>query len=171
MGVQPRSSLLATQNWTESRQPIESLSGAEKPIGSIRGQVREASPSFQSGLLSIGCGRISGSQPIWIFTVTVRPRQFAFSHQAQTSSDIGSPPLRSERDRSDPPRRSSPSPKTFVLGQIEPDDRLGHARSQITSGRLCRTELCRHTSSGDNADVSYFNAIWMGGSFGTVHVI
>ena len=39
-GVEPRSSLLATENWTESRQRIESPSGSEKQIGSIGGQLR-----------------------------------------------------------------------------------------------------------------------------------
>src|ERR1700760_641592 len=58
-GVQRRSPLLATENWIESHQPIESLSGAEKEIGSIRAQVHAASPSFQSALLSIGCAWIS----------------------------------------------------------------------------------------------------------------
>src|SRR5579872_2761339 len=76
-----------------------------------------------------------------IFTVTVRPKQFVFSHQPQTRRPSRSRPLRSERDRVDLPRRSSPTPKTFALGRIEPDDRLDRGRFQSTNGLLCRTAL------------------------------
>jgi len=43
------------------------------------------------------------------------------------------------------------------------------AQAGLNSDRVIY--LCRHTSSSDNADVSYFNAVWMGRSFEKVHVI
>jgi hypothetical protein len=50
--------------------------------GSSRGRPDAASPSFGSPIPSTYCE----------FTVTVRPREFAFSHQAQTSSAIAITP-------------------------------------------------------------------------------
>jgi hypothetical protein len=38
-------------------------------------------------------------------------------------------------------------------------------------GTLTDFCVCRHTSSSDNADVSYFNAIGTGRSFEKVHLI
>jgi hypothetical protein len=55
MGVQPRRSLLAAENWTASRRPTGSPSRAGRRTGSVRGQVHAASSWFQSALPSIGC--------------------------------------------------------------------------------------------------------------------
>jgi hypothetical protein len=46
MGVQPRSPLLATENWTESRQPIESISGTKNRSDQLEGKFVKLGPRF-----------------------------------------------------------------------------------------------------------------------------